>query len=90
MITTDKEMLNQLEKEKKRISQEKAQLVNTKACIQMIREARQKNLQLDIINELYKCIQLSAIDEWGDGTLIDDFNDPPHFVVINGKKREKI
>lgn len=87
---TNDQMLNNLAKEKRRVQQEKLNLKNTKACIEMLRNARTKELSMGLCHELYQLIKACAVEEWGPATTIDDFSTPEQFIVKNGRKYEMI
>lgn len=89
-MTTNKEMLAELELAKKKMAQDKMQLMNTKTCVQMLRDARSKNFDPEVCNEIFQLIRASAVDEWGAGTFVDDYIDPGYFLIINGKKQQRL
>lgn len=79
-----------LQEMKTKHRQEKLALANTKICAQMYREALANEMHPDLIHELYLLLVASAKDEWGQDTAVDDFSEPPLFIVTSGKRVEKI
>lgn len=65
-------------------------LARTIECAKAWREARLKEFDLKIINELFLLIMAMARDEWGPDTQVDDFSAEGKLLIRNGLKEMEI
>lgn len=74
----------------KQIAQDKMRLKNTIQCAEMYKNAVSRGLT-SLVEELFILLEVSARDEWGPDTVVDDYSEgPDKILVINGKKLARI
>lgn len=82
--------MSELETFLKQVTQRDLALVGTRDCVQMLRDAKEKNFPLELCEALFQLTRKVARMEWGPETEVDDFSEPGSFVVTNGRKSKTL
>lgn len=70
--------------------QQDLKLMNTRRCIEMLRDARKKDFPPEFTNELYLLVVAMAKQEWGQETTVDDFTLEGKFIIAGKGRRVEV
>lgn len=82
--------MTEFEKISKQITQRDLDLVGTRVCVRILREATELNLSEELRSALFQLLRKVARMEWGPETEVDDFSEPGFFLITTPKKTKRL